>query len=81
MLDASYKMAYSTSDKRMRITTSPYNVPSADVTPDQPIFSLDTIFKSLYFDVFLSGRILYTRQLDLIFKACLKVLSGQIGSA
>ncbi len=39
MLNASYKMAASTSDKRMPITTSPYNVPSGDVTPDQPTSS------------------------------------------
>ncbi len=46
MLNASYKMAASTSDKRMPITTSPYNVPSVDVTPDQPTFSLNTTFKA-----------------------------------
>jgi hypothetical protein len=45
MLNASYKMAASTSDKRMPITTPSYNVPSVDVTPDPPAFSLDTTFK------------------------------------
>ena len=32
-------------DKRTPITTSPYQVPSVDVTPDPPIFSLVTTFK------------------------------------
>jgi hypothetical protein len=32
-------------DKRTPITTSPYQVPSVDVTPDLPTFSLDTTFK------------------------------------
>ncbi len=48
MLSASYNLAASTSDKRMPITTSPYNVPSVDVTPDKPTFSLDTTFIVLY---------------------------------
>jgi hypothetical protein len=47
MLNASYKMTASTSDKRMPITPSPYNVPSVDVTPDQPTFSLETTFHAL----------------------------------
>jgi hypothetical protein len=47
MLNASYKMEASTSDKRMPITTSPYNVPSVDVIPDQPTFSLDTTLKTI----------------------------------
>ncbi len=32
-------------DKRAPITTPPYQVPSVDVTPDPPIFSLVTTFK------------------------------------
>jgi hypothetical protein len=40
-----YKMAASLKDKRMPITTPPYQVLSADVTPDPPTFSLDTTFK------------------------------------
>ncbi len=47
MLNASYKMAASVSDKRMPITTPPYKVTSVDVTPDPPTFSLDTTFKAL----------------------------------
>jgi hypothetical protein len=33
-------------DKRMPITTPPYQVPSVDVTPDPPIFSLVTTFNT-----------------------------------
>jgi hypothetical protein len=40
-----YKMAASSKDKRTPITTPPYQVPSADVTPEPPTFSLDTTFK------------------------------------
>jgi hypothetical protein len=40
-------MAASLMDKRTPITTPPYQVPSADVTPDPPIFSLVTTFKGL----------------------------------
>ena len=38
-------MAASSKDKRTPITTPPYQVPSADVTPDPPTFSLDTTIK------------------------------------
>jgi hypothetical protein len=38
-------MAASLNDKRTPITTPPYQVPSVDVTPDPPIFSLVTTFK------------------------------------
>ncbi len=38
-------MAASLKDKRTPITTPPYQVPSVDVTPDPPIFSLVTTFK------------------------------------
>jgi hypothetical protein len=41
-------MAASLMDKRTFITTSPYQVPSVDVTQDLPTFSLDTTFKSLF---------------------------------
>jgi hypothetical protein len=34
-------------DKRTPITTPPYQVPSVDVTPDPPIFSLVTTFNYL----------------------------------
>jgi len=37
-------MAASLKDKRTPITTPPYQVPSVDVTPDPPIFSLVTTF-------------------------------------
>ncbi len=37
-------MAASLKDKGTPITTSPYQVPSVDVTPDPPIFSLVTTF-------------------------------------
>jgi hypothetical protein len=37
-------MAASLKDKRTPITTPPYQVPSVDVTPDPPIFSLATTF-------------------------------------
>jgi hypothetical protein len=40
-------MAASLKDKRTPITTPPYQVPSVDVTPDPPIFSLVTTFKYL----------------------------------
>ncbi len=59
MLNASYKMAASTSDKRMPITTSPYNVPSVDVTPDQSTFSLDTTFKGTFFSLAYPFKMLY----------------------
>ncbi len=42
-------MAASLKDKRMPITTPPYQVPSIDVTPDPPIFSLVTTFKNNLF--------------------------------
>jgi hypothetical protein len=38
-------MVASLKDKRTPITTPPYQVPSVDVTPDPPIFSLVTTFK------------------------------------
>ncbi len=38
-------MAASLKDKRTPITTPPYQVPSVDVAPDPPIFSLVTTFK------------------------------------
>jgi hypothetical protein len=38
-------MAASLKDKITPITTPPYQVPSVDVTPDPPIFSLVTTFK------------------------------------
>jgi hypothetical protein len=38
-------MAASLKDKRTPITKPPYQVPSVDVTPDPPIFSLVTTFK------------------------------------
>jgi hypothetical protein len=40
-------MAASSKDKRMPIATPPYQVPSVDATPDQPIFSLATTFKPI----------------------------------
>ncbi len=42
-------MAASLKDKRTPITTPPYQVPSVDVTPDPPIFSLVTTFKSIIY--------------------------------
>jgi hypothetical protein len=44
-LKSLYKMAASLKDKRTPITTPPYQVPSVDVTPHPPIFSLVTTFK------------------------------------
>jgi hypothetical protein len=38
-------MAASLKGKRTPITTPPYQVPSVDITPDPPIFSLVTTFK------------------------------------
>jgi hypothetical protein len=38
-------MAASLKDKKTPITTPPYQVPSVDVTPGPPIFSLVTTFK------------------------------------
>jgi hypothetical protein len=37
-------MAASLKEKRMPITTPPYQVPSVDITPDPPIFLLVTTF-------------------------------------
>jgi hypothetical protein len=37
-------MAASLKGKRTPITTPPYQVPSVDITPDPPIFSLVTTF-------------------------------------
>jgi hypothetical protein len=45
LLKSLYKMAASSKDKRTPITTPPYQVPSVDATPDQPIFALVTTFK------------------------------------
>ncbi len=44
LLKSLYKMAASLKDKRTPITTPPYQVPSVNVTPDPPIFSLVTTF-------------------------------------
>jgi hypothetical protein len=41
-------MAASSNDKRTPITTPPYQVPSVDVTPDPPTFSLDTTFNTIF---------------------------------
>ncbi len=38
-------MAASLKGKRTPITTPPYQVPSVDISPDPPIFSLVTTFK------------------------------------
>jgi hypothetical protein len=51
MLKTPYKMAASSKDKRTPITTPPHKVPSVDVTPDPPTFSLVTTFK-LFFQLF-----------------------------
>jgi hypothetical protein len=45
-------MAASLKDKRTPITTPPYQVPSVDVIPDPPIFSLVTTFKSNFIGTF-----------------------------
>jgi hypothetical protein len=42
-------MEASLKDKRTLITTPPYQVPSVDVTPDPPIFSLVTTFNDWKF--------------------------------
>jgi hypothetical protein len=42
-------MAASLKDKRTHITTPPYQVPSVDVTPDPPIFSLVITFNVGWF--------------------------------
>jgi hypothetical protein len=44
LLKSLYKMAASLKGKRTPITTPPYQVPSVDITPDPPIFSLVTTF-------------------------------------
>jgi hypothetical protein len=46
LLKSLYKMAASLKEKRTPITTPPYQVPSVDVAPDPPIFSLVTTFKT-----------------------------------
>jgi hypothetical protein len=53
LLKSLYKMATSSKGKRTPITTPPYQVPSVDATPDQPIFLLVTTFK----DVGASGMV------------------------
>jgi hypothetical protein len=45
-LKSLYKMAASLKYKRTPITTPSYQVPSVDVTPEPPIFSLVTTFKA-----------------------------------
>jgi hypothetical protein len=58
-------MAASSKDKRTPITTPPYQVPSADVTPDPPTFSLDTTFKigvPYYMFTEQHGTVQYTRK-------------------
>jgi hypothetical protein len=47
LLKGLYKMAASLKGKRTPITTPPYQVPSVDITPDPPIFSLVTTFKKI----------------------------------
>ncbi len=42
-------MVASLKGKRTPITTPPYQVPSIDITPDPPIFSLVTTFKFYVF--------------------------------
>ncbi len=42
-------MAASLKGKRTPITTPPYQVPSVDITPDPPIFSLVTTVNKTYF--------------------------------
>ncbi len=43
--DGALLVVSSLTDKKTPITTPPYQVPSVDVTPDLPIFSLVTTFK------------------------------------
>ncbi len=47
-LKSLYKMAASLNDKRTPITTPPYQLPSVDITPDPPIYSLVTTFKNCW---------------------------------
>jgi hypothetical protein len=56
-------MAASLKDKRTPITTPPYQVPCVDVTPDPPIFSLVTTFKttSYFYFAFELGVALYQK--------------------
>jgi len=49
-------MAASLKGKRTPITTPPYQVPSVDITPDPPIFSLVTTFKKIILNVKSKGR-------------------------
>jgi hypothetical protein len=44
-------MAASLKGKRTPITTPPYQVPSVNITPDPPIFSLVTTFKRVLYDI------------------------------
>jgi hypothetical protein len=46
-------MAASLKDKRTPITTPPHQVPSVDVTPDPPIYSLVTTFNYNFKQIFL----------------------------
>jgi hypothetical protein len=58
LLKSLYKMAASLKDKRTPITTPQYQVPSVDVTPDPPIFSLVTTFNDNFYlglSLFLHG--------------------------
>jgi hypothetical protein len=48
LLKSLYKIAASLKGKRISITTPPYQVPSVDITPDPPIFSLVTTFNCNY---------------------------------
>jgi hypothetical protein len=55
-------MAASLKEKRTPVTTPPYQVPSVDVTPDPPIFSLVTTYKEQFFHFF--HQFLYSRSYD-----------------
>jgi hypothetical protein len=46
-------MAASLKEKRMPTTTPPYQVPSVDITPDPPIFSLVTTFNGFIISAWL----------------------------
>jgi hypothetical protein len=66
-------------DKRTPITTPPYQVPSVDVTPDPPIFSLVTTFKTcqqksiIIFGPFSAKLVFMLVKSDLPFFSHLKV--------
>jgi hypothetical protein len=73
-------MAASLKVKRTPITAPPYQVPSVDITPDPPIFSLVTTFKDkgeTFFFIPFFGAINFTKLNYFIFEMWKNKMLGQ----